>query len=369
MIVFLNFAPLSFGGGAERWMVSVAEDLSKKEKVRIISVAPSIGNLYARLVLRRQFDARVSVTDSKYDHQSITWESLLPFSNSWKKIRKSFLAARLIYSRLEINELLLLLYFCGPAIMKKTVIGLHSPFFYVHSPLTVFERLHNWVYHSAFIRTLLSRAQKIHVLNPSQKEILEHEYGLKNVYLIPNFIENEGSTITSTPKGTLRICFTGELSHRKGADILLEVIKHSPKTFTFEIAGDGYMRAEFTKLVSPNVTYHGYVDQTKISTILEECDVLLLPSRAESFSLASLDALSRGLTVVCSPDISPNMLEKYLVISRTGTDREYVSLLKKINTQKASGALQKRRQMTAKEVREMFSKPKILHRLQKELFS
>jgi len=72
MILFLNFAPLSFGGGVERWITSVAESIKKNEDVRVIQVDTSIANLYAQLVFKRKFDARIQVSSQDFPQKFIT---------------------------------------------------------------------------------------------------------------------------------------------------------------------------------------------------------------------------------------------------------------------------------------------------------
>jgi len=292
----------------------------------------------------------------------------MPFSPAWWNIRHEIKNARLIYTKLEVNETLLLLYFGGFSTIRKTIIGLHSPFYYSHTPKTFFEKLHNVVYGSPFCTYLLSKAYKVHVLSPDQDLKLTKDFGLTNVIRIPNYIEHEEALNLNTDKKQLKVCFVGELNLRKGADILLNIMKQSPSEFSFDIAGDGPLKEKFTHFTDPRIQYHGYLKQNEVSKLINNCDVLLMPSRAESFSLVSLEALSDGLTVICSSDISPNELEKYLVINTKGTVAAYLEILQKLFDDKKAGLLKEKRKETATEMREKYSKKVILKLLHKKLF-
>lgn len=367
-ILFLNFAPLSFGGGAERWLLSVASSVSKKKDVEVLQVHPRIANIYARFVLKSPFSPRLDISSHRLKESFITWKSLLPFSYSWTAIHRQLKRADLIYTKLELNELLIILYFGGFATLKKTIIGLHSPFEYTH-PLSFFERLHNVVYSSSPIRYLLSKTQAIHALNTDQELRLSENFGLSNTIHIPNFIEIRPKLNLETGTRKLRVCFVGELSVRKGADILLKVMQASPSHFSFDIAGDGNLKSSFLKLNSPHAHYHGYLDHSKVDTLMSKADVLLLPSRAESFSLSSLEALSHGLVVVCAAKISPPSLDKFIVINNRQDASGYLRILHNLYRQKMSGVLKAKRQATADQIKNSFSKSIIHARLQSELFN
>lgn len=368
MILFLNFAPLSFGGGAERWISAVASSLSKDESVEVIQVDHSFSNFYARLVLHRNFDVRVDTSKAPFTQRFISLSSFLPFTKSWTQLRKSIQQTRTIYTRLEINELLILLYFGGYDVIHKTVIGLHSPLEYNSDSITMMGKFHNVVYGSRFIQAVLRDARHVHVLNPDQERKMTKTYQLSNVIRIPNFIDDVSGKMKVTDKKYLNVCFIGELDKRKGADVLLELIKDSPENIRYTIVGDGYLKDSFSTLPKPQVNYVGYLQHDKISVVLESADVLFMPSRAESFSLVSLEALSHGVVVVCSSKISPNTLEDYLVISKQNTIADYLRILERLHADKKDGTLQSRREVVAHEINAKFSKSATIKRLKNELF-
>jgi len=268
-----------------------------------------------------------------------------------------------------VNELLILFYYGGFSVLKKTIIGLHSPFIYHQDNLSFFESLHNIVYQSFVIKKILSMAKQIHTLNEEQTITMKSTFGLSNVTLIPNFIETPSEYKPAiTVPDHLAICFVGELSLRKGADILLEIISKSPKHFTYQIAGDGPLKPQFAALKSPQVKYLGFLQKTDVEKVLETSDLLLMPSRAESFSLATLEALSHGMSVICSTDISPSILEKYLVMCKKKAPDEFISKLNQVFQEKVSKTLETKRRKIWLEVNKQFSKKEILSLLTEQLF-
>lgn len=369
MILFLNFAPLAFGGGMERWINTVAAGLSKKEKVVVIEVDPKISNIYSQLVLKRSFDNRFKPSTNTFSRQNITWQALIPFSSAWQKIRTPLQQARVIYSKLEVNELLLIIYFGGLSAVQKTVIGLHSPFLYNHETLTLLEKLHNIVYSSRIMRSVLAHARKIHALNPEQMKILRDRLYLSNITHIPNFIEKKKPVEKEADQEKLFICFIGELDQRKGADRLLDVIRTSPSFFHFNIIGNGQLQNLFINLNLSNAKYLGYINQHEIDRVLSRSDVLLMPSKAESFSLACLEALAHGLTVVCSPFISASSLQSFLMVNKEGSTKGYVNLLTKIYKQKKQGKLLPRKKKVQADIARLFSQSAIINQLEQRVFS
>lgn len=299
MILFLNFAPIEFMGGAERWMFNTAKKINKKEKSLLVSVDQSISNIYGKLVLKREFDARERKIDLPYI--KITSQALIPFSSERKNIVNQFSNSRIIYARYELQELLLVFYFSGMKGIKKTILGIHSPLIY-ETPITRLDKIHNFVY-GFLSKHVLKRVKKVHVLNQRDKEFLSNKLNLKNVVYIPNGVP-EVKNIKLKNSNKLNVLFVGELSERKGADILLEIAKKIPQNINLTIAGDGAMSKQFKSISrKSNVNYLGYVDKNKLSKIYESNDIFLLPSRAESMPLAVLEALSHGLFIVDSSNI------------------------------------------------------------------
>lgn len=305
LVIFLNFAPLDFMGGAEKWMNDTAQKINKYEDSIIFSVAPNIANIYGKLVLKRTFETRAK-KDILHKHISLGVSAFIPYTKDWHIVVNYFKNSRIIYTKYEVLELLIILYFGGFSTLKKTIAGLHSPLIYF-SPKGFWDHLHNMVYESQLNIKLLSIVKKVHVLNKRTQGVLTQKFKLKNITYMPNgILPMSTSAITDTKKDVLKVVFVGELSERKGVDILIEIIKRSNKKFEFSIAGDGYMKKEIQSLADSlsNCRYLGYLNESEIAKLYAENDTLLLPSRAESMPLSVLEAMSHGLVIIDSLDIS-----------------------------------------------------------------
>jgi len=107
---------------------------------------------------------------------------------------------------------------------------------------------------------------------------------------------------------TYNIGFFGTLAHRKGIDILLTsvslIYKKYPQMHVF-LWGTGeqeyceYLKSLAESLeLSDCVMFRGYT--SNMDDALLECDVVVVPSRAESFSLVTVEAMMAGIPVVVS---------------------------------------------------------------------
>lgn len=104
-----------------------------------------------------------------------------------------------------------------------------------------------------------------------------------------------------------KVLFMGELGERKGTYLLISAIpeilaKHGDAQFVF--AGDGEVEqcAAFAERlgVARHCEFVGWADPEKKAELLRESDVLVLPSKNESFGIVLLEAMSYAVPVVCS---------------------------------------------------------------------
>lgn len=104
------------------------------------------------------------------------------------------------------------------------------------------------------------------------------------------------------PQGTL-IGTVGRLTHVKGHDVLIEALVHLPPNFSLAIVGDGEERQALERQVkahelSPRVHFLGQRDRPE--AIYPAFDLLCLPSRAEGFPRALIEAQACGIPVVAA---------------------------------------------------------------------
>jgi glycosyltransferase involved in cell wall biosynthesis len=327
MILFLNFAPIEFMGGAEKWMYETAKFMQKKEESILISVSPQISNFYSKLVLQRKYDKRTTIKDVPLVYLTIA--CFIPLTKEYIKVKEIFSKARKIYARYELLEMCILVYFGGFKVFNKTISGIHFPLIY-QFPMNFFEKLHNFMYKSSLSKWFLQKSTIVHVITNRDKDFIERNFQLKNVIHIPTSTEvHIGTEVRRKKDDKLHILFVGELSKRKGADILINVIKNSPLEYRYSIAGNGVYSEEIKKLCkeNKNCKYYGFVQGKRLTKLYQESDVLFLPSRAEGFPLVYHEAMANGLMIVDSPESTVGLPD---IIEQTAKDFYTHNFIKKL---------------------------------------
>jgi glycosyltransferase involved in cell wall biosynthesis len=101
--------------------------------------------------------------------------------------------------------------------------------------------------------------------------------------------------------GIGKVLFAGRLAPEKNLGTVVDAAAALP-ALEFVIAGDGPLRgwieAQAARL--PNLTYVGWAKRRRILPLIDDADVLVLPSRVESFGTIALEAMARGRLVVVS---------------------------------------------------------------------
>ncbi len=177
--------------------------------------------------------------------------------------------------------------------------------------------------------------------------------------------------VTSHNKKKLFILFVGELSLRKGTDILIELIKNASDDYIFSVAGDGPLR---NRLITEchdktNWKYYGFLQEEKLQELYQNNDILFAPSRAEGLSLVMLEALSYGLKLVGYETILSDFSRTAKLSSKGNLVKEYESIFKKVLTEKKKNEFLKTKQTIKKYFVKNFSDMKILPLIQKKIFS
>jgi glycosyltransferase involved in cell wall biosynthesis len=112
------------------------------------------------------------------------------------------------------------------------------------------------------------------------------------------------SIVKPPPRGAA--LFVGELSSRKGADLLLEaapqILQLYPRLI---LAGDGPLRSSVLALAArlPGLEYTGYVEGPQKTALFEQAAVVLLPSRRDPWPLVACEALVGLRPIVVGPGV------------------------------------------------------------------
>jgi glycosyltransferase involved in cell wall biosynthesis len=101
--------------------------------------------------------------------------------------------------------------------------------------------------------------------------------------------------------GLNRVLFLGRLAPEKRIERLLDAAEAQPHR-TFVIAGDGPLRKTIEKRAKelPNLEYIGWVPRDNVVDVIDQSDLLVLPSAIESFGTVAIEAMVRGRLVLVS---------------------------------------------------------------------
>ena len=92
-----------------------------------------------------------------------------------------------------------------------------------------------------------------------------------------------------------QVLFAGRLAPEKNLKAVVDAASACPDV-QFAIAGDGPLRRELQRDTREldNVHFHGWLDRRELRLLMDESDLLLLPSRLETFGSIALEAMARG---------------------------------------------------------------------------
>lgn len=127
-------------------------------------------------------------------------------------------------------------------------------------------------------------------------------FDFNNTQTIHNWLNTEQfhPSPRKTKHNPFKLLFIGNLSRRKGADLLPQIMSRLGKGY--ELHSTGGIRADY-EMYGKNsaLINHGYISKTSdLIKLYQSCDALLFPSRLEGFGLAALEAQACGLPVIAT---------------------------------------------------------------------
>lgn len=161
----------------------------------------------------------------------------------------------------------------------------------------------------AFLKWSLNFASEVLVLN-IESENYVNSLKSKGCKIIPNFIDNRFVLNEKIIHDNVaNVLFVGHLVKTKGVFEFIEAARRFPN-IRFTMVGvltDGMGDIQIPK----NVDLIGDVKNTRVMELLDCADIFLLPTYTEGFSIAILEAMSRGLPIITTPvGSNKEMLER-----------------------------------------------------------
>ena len=151
-------------------------------------------------------------------------------------------------------------------------------------------------------------------------------------------ILKQNLSLPKIDRSKVSFIFCGEISKRKGVDIIFDAMSLNDPNFNKQIKFDiygNYKESEKDFFIekfstSKSINFQGWLEPELLTQKLKEFDVLILPSRREPFGRIAIEALSSGLYVVTQNSVgaSKDIDENYL--GATFSENSYSELNKLI---------------------------------------
>jgi len=152
---------------------------------------------------------------------------------------------------------------------------------------------------------LLFRHSALVLANSPEMARLANRLGARGARLMGTSVPREflDRPLAAPAPEVRRLLFAGRLAEEKNLPAVLDAAERLPG-LRVSIAGDGPMRPAVAAAAAwlPNLDYLGWVPRERLIETLDAHDMLLLPSRVESFGTVALEGMARGRPVIVSGD-------------------------------------------------------------------
>ena len=143
-------------------------------------------------------------------------------------------------------------------------------------------------------RVLLAAAQVVATSAGAARRLIElHDLPPNRVFVAPPGVDRAPIAVPRADGG--RLLCVAAVTHRKGQDVLVEALRQLedlPWTCTFVGGNDG------TQEESGRVRFVGARTGDALDSSYADADLLVLPSRAETYGMVVTEALARGIPVL-----------------------------------------------------------------------
>lgn len=152
-----------------------------------------------------------------------------------------------------------------------------------------------------FTKCALARAQRVTAVSRFVADLVARDLGFSgNIRVIPNGVDTKTFLPhrSAVGRATIRVLFGGNLSRRKGANLLPAIAQRLPAGIEIWCATG--LRGKKPSVTHDNLRMLGHVPYADMPALYNEVDMLLMPTAREGFGLVVAEAMACGLPVIAS---------------------------------------------------------------------
>jgi starch synthase len=169
-----------------------------------------------------------------------------------------------------------------------------------------YKSLAQAVFHKALVRNFMKKsfvaASAVTAVSHATAASLAHTIHLPSAQVVPNFVDTEvfrPQTSPPRPSKLFRLLFVGNLTKRKGSDLLAPIMKELGNRFELRFT-TGLRDGNVNDVPANMISIGKLKTDQELVTAYQNCDVLLFPSRLEGLPIAPLEAMACAKPIVAT---------------------------------------------------------------------
>jgi glycosyltransferase involved in cell wall biosynthesis len=161
---------------------------------------------------------------------------------------------------------------------------------------------HRWIFYCE--DKTLEVSDKVVCVSNNARDCLEDTFGFSDAIVIHNGIDQSifkpikvDRTVWNISRDKTVLFYSGNMSRRKGADLLPSIMKQLGDNFVLLTTIGKKGQSQESPIYSLDL---GYLNLDQLVQVYNLCDIFIIPSRLEGLSLSVLEAMACGKPVVAS---------------------------------------------------------------------
>ncbi len=287
-------------GGAERATIDLANMLSEKYEVELISLYKTVDTIPYKVAN----DVKITyLTETKPNKEEL--KEALKKANIIKIFKEGFKSIRILYLKY------ILIKNCIEYSDAKTIISSRIYFTNIlnnhgRNEAKKIAIEHNYNIDREYIKKLKRSCTSIDslvVVSKASYDIYKENLDMNVVY-IPNIVTDDYHGLSKL--NNKRLIYVGRLEEEKGVMDLVEIMKKihlSDSSVTLDIYGDGSLKASLESQIkeyklNENIYIHGFKTPEYLCEAYRNSSLFILVSHKESFGIVLLEAMKCGLPAI-----------------------------------------------------------------------